>query len=317
MRKILLSFILITFSCAKEKSTELKLIDQALEKEPLTINAEVDNANPTNIDTIKYTITFSYKKGITFEPPQIGQAISGFRIVDDGKEGPKTVGDREEMKIWYDLEPDVAGTYILPGIGIKFREAEEDKLISTNPIYINVGVSEAKTGETLIEDEALSEIPDDRYWFYSLISVASALLIGAIIFILKKISERKKNAPPPPAHVIALKELQELEKEGFASKGEARKYYFKLSDILRKYTDERFKLSTLESTQEEIRQMLKKANELDETHRNDIISFVERSDLVKFAKKAADQNEMKSDFDMTRQYIEKTKPIEEEKAKHV
>jgi len=298
----------ISLSCSKQE--EASVVDSgANQKEPLKVLARVDNASPTNLDRIRYTIEFSYIDGVEFNIPEPGADIAGFRIVDMGREGPKSAGIRKKLTLWYDLEPDVEGTYILPPVSVSYKFDDEEKAIHTNPIYISVAAHEQEETDRLIEDTGLARISDDRYWFYSVVAGGAILVVLLIIFALKRYSARKAVVPPVPPHEMALRSLRELLASGFIEKSDYRNFYFRLSEIAREYTDERFMTGTLESTFEEIKYIFKRNKNIDDSLKKSLILFFERSDFAKYAKMPFPSERMKEDFNMVEAYVEKTKPV--------
>lgn len=302
----LFSLLVLLSSCQKDKMEDLSKENEL--REPLEITAEVDNANPTNVERVKYTITYNYENNVEFSPPEVGSEIGGFRIVDMGREGPKKVGERNELVLWYDLEPDVDGTFILPPVELSYKFNGEEKAINTNPIYINVAVAEFADGDKLIEDEALAPIPDDRLWFYPLIGLGIILLVVSIVWGLKIYSAKRADVPPLLPHEKARKRLRKLHSKNLIEKDDGRQFYFELSEITRGYTDERFILNTLESTQEEIKITFKSLNEITSSMKDDLLNFFSRSDFAKFAKMAFPREQLKTDIAMVEDFIEKSKP---------
>ncbi len=121
-----------------------------------------------------------------------------------------------------------------------------------------------------------------------------AILIGAIIFlIIYAISRRRKNIPlfqaPPkpkvPPHLSALGELDKLKEEQLWQHDKVKDYYTRLTDILRKYIEDRFELPAMEQTTIEIMESFKSRNTLlDAKSFEDLKRTLEMADLVKFAK---------------------------------
>ncbi len=85
------------------------------------------------------------------------------------------------------------------------------------------------------------------------------VLLILIAYILKKYVFTKKEAlkieKPKviiPADIIALKELINLEEAKIWQEGKIKEYHSSLSEIVRRYTEERFQFIALELTTEEI-----------------------------------------------------------------
>jgi hypothetical protein len=68
--------------------------------------------------------------------------------------------------------------------------------------------------------------------------------------------EIARPKPVEPAHVWALAELKKLNSEKLWQKDEHKKYYSRLSEIIRSYLEYRYDVLALESTTDEIKVMI-------------------------------------------------------------
>ena len=93
----------------------------------------------------------------------------------------------------------------------------------------------------------------------------------------------KAEVPAEPAHVTALRKLEEIDSQKLWQSGHIKRYHSDLTDTVRSYPDERFGLATLESTTDETMDAIS-----EEMMHKDLISdlkvILERADLAKFAK---------------------------------
>lgn len=148
--------------------------------------------------------------------------------------------------------------------------------------------------------------------------VLAAIIVAALIwFIVRYIrNHRKKNTGevtvvnPDPAHVIAFRELEILKNKELWQKGELKKYYSELTEILRQYLENRYSVYSLEmTTMETLEALLKTGFKKDATY-NQIKVVLTGADLVKFAKHIPEPEENVNHFDNAWDFIEKTKPAE-------
>ncbi|MUP38987.1 hypothetical protein [Labilibaculum euxinus] len=130
--------------------------------------------------------------------------------------------------------------------------------------------------------------------------IVAALIVLLILYMRK----RKKNQPlfvkakpAEPAHIIALRKLDEIKKQKLWETGKVKQFHSDLTDTIRYYLDERFQLSTQESTTDEI---LKAVNavEVNSDWHAKLKDILERADLAKFAKftPLQDENELSLKF---------------------
>ncbi|MDP7567749.1 MAG: hypothetical protein QF383_05110, partial [Flavobacteriales bacterium] len=138
------------------------------------------------------------------------------------------------------------------------------------------------------------------------------LLFALIVFLLKKYvfnkKEEIKSEKPKviiPADVIALKELITLEKAKIWQEGKIKEYHSSLSEIVRRYTEERFQFIALELTTDEIIDELK--SKLNQEQIQNLKTLLQRADLAKFAKSKPDENENKESMQLAKHFVSQTK----------
>lgn len=117
--------------------------------------------------------------------------------------------------------------------------------------------------------------------------------------------------PPEPAHVIALRELTVLRTEELWQKGEVKEYYSRLSDILRRYIDNRYSISSPELTTDETVLMLQKAAVTTGTQMSVVKEMLSLSDMVKFAKYVPESSLHERCYEDALKFVEETKVTEE------
>jgi hypothetical protein len=118
-----------------------------------------------------------------------------------------------------------------------------------------------------------------------------AIIALAVIYLLARLLPRnplrrfvRPPAPVEPAHMIALRELYRLKDEELWQKGEVKEYYSRLSDILRRYIDDRYGIMSPELTTDETVRMLQKAAVTTHDQMSLVKELLSVSDMVKFAK---------------------------------
>lgn len=131
-----------------------------------------------------------------------------------------------------------------------------------------------------------------------LIVLLAGTLTWAALRYFKKFIKSETVAesfiPSEPAHVIAFRELEKLKSEELWQKGEIKRYYTTLTEILRQYLESRFRVFSLELTTFETLEALVKTGFKKNGSYNDLKSVLTGADLVKFAKynPASEENEL-------------------------
>ncbi len=155
----------------------------------------------------------------------------------------------------------------------------------------------------------------DLYGIYTLL----ALLIIILIYIAYRYYSRKKEGksfieihkPTDPPHIVAMRELEALRNKKLWQQNRIKQYYIELTDILRKYMDNRFDLSTMESTSSEIINALKTIN-LDNSLIEEMRQVFNLADLAKFAKYKPVPEENDYVLKKAIDFVEATKPVEKQ-----
>ena len=185
--------------------------------------------------------------------------------------------------------------------------------LSTEGLLLNVmSVSTDQNSE--IKD--IKEPLDAEYEFKDfLIWIILLLTIILIVYLLKKYVFNKKEKVEKkiikeivPAHITALKELNNIEKKELWQSGKIKQYHSGISEILRKYMEHRFKFIALELTTDEI--LLNIKNTISREEYVELQQVLERADLAKFAKSKPNEEENKQSMELAKRFVDKTKKSE-------
>lgn len=116
-----------------------------------------------------------------------------------------------------------------------------------------------------------------------------ALLIIVILFMIFKYTRKvaplmiEVEVPKIPAHIIAFEKLDKLKSENLWQDGKLKLYHSQLTDIVREYIENRFKIQALEQTTDEILFGFRNVA-IDQESMNKLKQVLILADLVKFAK---------------------------------
>ena len=147
-----------------------------------------------------------------------------------------------------------------------------------------------------------------------LIALVAGLIVWGILRLIRIFKRTKNEIVAPviaePAHVIAYRELDRLQNEMLWQKGETKKYYTRLTEIIRQYLENRFHVYSLElTTSETLDALVKTGFKKDESY-NKLKSVLTGADLVKFAKYKPEPAENDSSFSNSWDFVSATKVIE-------
>jgi len=285
----------------------------AKEKKNLEIGASaaVDRTSIQIGDKITYTIIVRAKKNIEVEFPQIlPENLSGFAIKDFGSSTKGLFGEKT-FKQWYLLDTYVSGEHVIPAAVVKYRtKGQTDwQELSVNEVKLEVkSVLDNAPNKSGIRDIRGPKSFSGRIWLYCLIVLIILLIIGGIFsFILLKRKNEESKAPPTPAHIIAYEALAALEKKDYIRQGQIKAYYIELSDIVRRYLENKFNIRAPQMSTEEFLLKVKEDSSLSIEHKGLLRDFLTNCDLVKFAKYEPAETEASLALASARRLIDQTK----------
>ncbi|MFQ5965143.1 MAG: hypothetical protein ACE5KZ_12790 [Candidatus Scalinduaceae bacterium] len=316
-----LIYVLIILACAESlcmasEDIETKVINKEA-KSLINVNATVDKAKITIGDKINYKIMVDSSREIEVVLPVIGDKIGDFTVVDSGTDELKKDKERITKERWYILETYNIGSYIIPANNIKYKKKDE------------LEAREVKTPEIFVEvvsvlDENASDIRDIRppvvlqknySRLYIVIAIVFGVLgiVGTIIMYFYNRRHKKIDFVPLPlsAHEIAYNELDSLRALNLISIVQIKEYYYRLSNIVRHYIENRFRLMAPERTTEEFLTEMAITDKLEVKHKELISNFLEHCDLVKFAGYGPDSQEIENAYNSAKKLVDETREVKE------
>lgn len=170
------------------------------------------------------------------------------------------------------------------------NDGRTDTLYTEAPL-IAVATVPVDTTQAIKPIKSPLSVPYVWQEFIPYIIGGAALLAAIILFLfLRKRWKRKAPAeierprPKDPPHIWAMKELKKLEDERLWQKDEVKKYYSRLTDILRLYLEYRFSWPALESTTEQIDYEIT-GYDIAADGKEKLLGVLRIADMVKFAKR--------------------------------
>lgn len=144
----------------------------------------------------------------------------------------------------------------------------------------------------------ISELLEYKWWILGGLLLVAAIVVGIIMY--RKYGRKgadgvvKVAKPKEPCHVIALRELEQIKEEKLWQRSMFKEYYSELTEVLRRYIVERYGVNAMESTSDEIVEMMKPLLGGDAQSKSNLESILTLSDYVKFAKMEPlpDENDM-------------------------
>lgn len=262
------------------------------------VSTEIDR------DTIKIGEQIRYKITAEVHPQDVivfpeGQTFTPLEMVEAYKIDTTQLEPLKILSKTYSLTQFDSGSYTIGKQTLKLNDnfIETD---SINVIVTDVVVDTTKQQLYPIKSYIDFEKPLEINSWIWLTLLAMVVVLGLIYFIFKfkkKKDEKKKRIPP---YQRAILSLQELDQSKLIDNRNLKEYYSKLTNISRRYLEEKVEIRALEYTSNELVEALeeKRKNQkinISSDLINDFKKVLLRADLAKFAKSVPDVLTAKSD----------------------
>jgi len=281
---------------------------------PVLLTAEVNRAEATTGDTITYTVTLDRDPDVAVEPPEVFSRIQGFKVSDIKEEGPLKRDGRWIHRQIFGLRAFKVGSYILPALSVQWtREDGERITVGAPQIFIEIKTVLDPASEK--EDIADIKPPVSPPVDYKVLRRPAAAL-GLLLFLAgvgywfyrRRQATRQIMPPAPPSWEVARAELTALQKRDLARAGDARTYCYELSEIFRRYLENRFLFPALEETTEEILASFRDAPVPHGRPQDIARRLLTEADQVKFAKHLPTELQAEELLQSARAFIDATVP---------
>ena len=267
--------------------------------DPVSIKTQVDITQPTLGDILIYSIRVNHDSDIVIHTPEY-VIPEGFEKVGTGKKIPRKVNNQTAQEFWLKLRVDKTGLLTIPAIPLGFDAPDQNNKIVKGKIMtaeVNVDVQSLLQLEGKTSD--IKDIKPIFYikapWVHYIWKALGVLCLLALAYFIWKNWQKKADEKLEPLILLtaeqkALKELQELKSRELMKLGLIREHFFELSEIFRRYMENRYRFPAQEWTTEEIISHFKGLSDLNEKQKLQARTILTESDKVKFAKAEVEMN---------------------------
>ena len=267
--------------------------------DPVSIKTQVDITQPTLGDILIYSIRVNHDSDIVIHTPEY-VIPEGFEKVGNGKKMPRKVNNQTAQEFWLKLRVDKTGLLTIPAIPLGFDAPDQNNKIVKGKIMtaeVNVDVQSLLQLEGKTSD--IKDIKPIFYikapWVHYIWKALGVLCLLALAYFIWKNWQKKADEKLEPLILLtaeqkALKELQELKSRELMKLGLVREHFFELSEIFRRYMENRYRFPAQEWTTEEIISHFKGLSDLNEKQKLQARTILTESDKVKFAKAEVEMN---------------------------
>lgn len=139
-------------------------------------------------------------------------------------------------------------------------------------------------------------------WMVAVAALLAALVLGAILYaIVRHLRNRPPPLPPSPQS-IALRELRALQQR--VKHSTPYDFSIAVSDVLRRYVSAEYRVHAVEQTSPEFLAAIANSVKFSEHERQQLAEFLERCDLIKFARIDADSGDSERLIESAFRFVE-------------
>lgn len=243
-------------------------------------------------DPVTVRLSVDHPDGWTVEWPD-SLAVGPFEVLSAETSAPAAAadGDKSRSTATLVVTSFELGELELPAIAVPVASPDgATDTLFTDPFRVGVETVGLDESGDIRDIRGPLSIP--RAWWGLVAWVAlAAALAGGVAYYLHRTRRRTPpaaapavpRAPPRPFHELALEALRLLEKSPLLERGQVKEYHVRISEIIRRYVEGQFEVPALELTTQEVVDGMRRAA-LGGHVTGAFRDFLERCDLVKFAK---------------------------------
>ena len=269
---------------------------------------------PSNVgDLLTYEVIVAFPRGITVNlPTQLD--FSPLHLVETQDSGPEATGASLRKTFTLTLQHFATGESTVPAFSLTTVDASgaiETVRVPPKTFVVEALLANEADPVRKGEDDPVSiAYPNDRAEIGIYATLAGILLALIGWFVVRRVMRKPKVQPAPPAippHVLALSALDELEQGELMQEEDLVPFYLQLTEIAKGYLEGRFGVPSLDRTTEEIRrELLRRADSIAPLSADEVIEFLQRSDLVKFARFSPEEDEAGAALGEVRGMVERS-----------
>ena len=290
------------------------LIPSGIYSQYVEIRAKLDTDQVTIGDQFNLNLFISQPPGIEVKFPEITDSLAGkIEVLRQTDIDTVRMDDRLELNRKILLTCFDSGFYEIPPLPFTLSSADWHDSLFSNPLFLAVNTVPLDSMIRDIKHPIQVPISFAEIYPYILIGIGVAGLAFFIVYLIRK---RKRKEPvfsisklQEPAHIIALRELDELREAKLWQRNEYKQYYTRLTEIIRNYIERRFEIPAMEQTSYDILLSWKDKGYNDQNLYDILKLLLNLADLVKFAKEKPLPSDNEVNLDNAYVFVRSTKPV--------
>lgn len=247
-------------------------------------------------DQVNLSLDFSSPSGTQVAWPSIKDTILGnIQVISRTKVDSSWSADKKNLLLTQKLRLTCfdSGFYTIPPVRFYYRRLPDTTIryVQTEIQILTVHTVAVDTTQAIKPIKGIVKISFSILEYLPWI-IAGLLFLAIAGFLIYYFIRRRKGEPvfllrpgvKYQPHELALMELEKLRMKKLWQSGKMKEYHTELTDIIRKYIEDRFRLMALESTTAEILEDLENRTGIPKDCRETLWKILSMADLVKFAK---------------------------------
>lgn len=203
-----------------------------------------------------------------------------------------------------------SGEVPVPSMAFTLRAADGNETTLASPaLAITVAslLSDGFDPERIRDVKGVVDIPLPARWPWF---VAFAVLVALLSLLIVHWWKGRQARPVviEPAHLRAIRELDDLASQQLPHNGKVLDFYVQLSDTVRRYVENRFAINAPDQTTKEFLQAARHHPLIREDHQRMLAAFLRAADMVKFAAQRPAPSECDRGLDAARGFVLESAP---------
>lgn len=282
----------------------------------ISAEARVDRSVVTVGDVITLTIEVRYDDDIAPRMPRADTPLGDFEVRNHRTEAPQAGPDGQIVaKAHFSLTVFSPGVVQIPAVDITYVSSDGTRQgsVATEPIEVKVARVLTDESEDIQDIKPPLEIPRD--WLPIFIAFLGGAILAALGLYFYRVRNRKAalsdtgpTVPDRPPHELAYEALERIKRSDLLVKGEIPRFHILLAEIIRHYIEGRYRVDALEMASWEVIEGLRRCG-VDKDTIPLFERFLDRCDMVKFAKSHPSPNQGLETLNLGFEIIDLTRPL--------
>lgn len=298
-----------------------EVLTQKNESGPVLAIVTLSPKKPRLGDPLTLTLTVEAKPGVRVEMPPFGDALGRFSITSFTPRIESTADGGTRHSQRYVLDAPMSGRQRIPSLRIEFSDerpgmqkpdggADSGHELLTDEVAIDIT-------SVLPEEANKVELRGLRGPLEESLSARRALpyaipavliVLGAVAWlVIRRMQQRARQRVRVSAYDVAKQRLAELQGRGWPSDEQVDAFYVELSDIVRRYIEDRYGVRAPELTTEEFLRAAQGELRLNKQQRELLEAFLSTCDRVKFAGYRPGEFESRQAFGEAGRFLDDTR----------